>query len=197
MAPSEESILTRFLVQPSPLPTVISLEKFREFFPKKLRSHPQIRTLYRELQYLRAQDVDLVRQNIDDEIRRGERQKEDLKNAIAQTGVSGRKREDEIETNLDIQLFGQPSNPRPEDMHTLDTLIPDMERACAAMERQIEAIQAESAEVLKRISTIVDELSDLRYGKFDKPNDFADEVVRGLKKLESTCDRVSSNNQQT
>lgn len=192
MPPSEESILINFLLLPSPLPTVISLEKFSELFPSKLRSHPQIRTLYRELQHLRAQDVDLVRQNIDDEIRRGERQKEDLRNAIVKTGVSGLTRDDRMETNLDIQLFGQPSNSGAEDMHSLDTLLPDMERACEAMEGEIEATNAECGEILKQLSATVNELSDLRYGKLGKPKDFAEEVVTGLRKLEDSCDRVVS-----
>lgn len=193
MPPSEESILANFLLLPSRLPTVISLEKFTELFPRRLRSHPQIRTLYRELQHLRAQDVEFVRQSIDDEIRRGERQKEDLRNAVAQTGVDGMKSDDRMETDLDVQLFGQPSNSRPEDMHSLDTLISDMERACAAMEHENEATEAECAEILEQLSMTVDELSDLRYGKLNKPNDFATEVVAGLRKLEDTCDRVNSN----
>lgn len=192
MPPTEGSILTNFLLLPSPLPTVISLEKFTELFPRKLRSHPQIRTLYRELQHLRAQDVDLVRQNIEDEIRRGERQKEDLRNAVGKPGVSDLMRDDRMETNMDIQLFGQPSNSSPEDMHSLDTLLPDMERACEAMEGEIEATKAECEEILQQLSVTVDALSDLRYGKLGKPADFAEEVVTGLRKLEDSCDRVVS-----
>jgi centromere-localized protein 2 len=197
MAPSEESILANYLLLPSPLPTVISLEKFTELFPKRMRSHPQIRTLYREMQHVRAQDIGLVRENIDREVKRGERQKEDLKNARLRSGVTGMDREDNMEADLDIQLFGQPSNSTPSDMHSLESLLPEMERSCASIERQIKAMEAETAEVLANISTTVGALSDLRYGKFNKPagvgDSFADETIRGLNRLEEACQHVVRN----
>src|SRR5438034_7982202 len=109
MPPSEESILTNFLLSPSPLRTLIPLEKFTELFPKRLRSHAQIKVLYWELQHLRAQDIDLVRENIAREVKRGERQKEELRTARAATGVAGMDHKDQLEMDMDIQLFGQPS----------------------------------------------------------------------------------------
>lgn len=189
--PSEESILTNYLLLPSPLPTAISLEKFTELFPKKFRSHPQVRTLYRELQQLRAQDVAFVRENIDKEIKRGERQKHDIKNASVRSEVAGMERHDQVETAMDVHLFGQPLDAPPDSMKSLEALLPDMERCCASMEKEIDGMGTETAEILSHLSTVVGGLSDLRYGKLNKPggahSDFADETVKGLKKLEDAC----------
>ncbi|OJD14505.1 hypothetical protein AJ78_05155 [Emergomyces pasteurianus Ep9510] len=192
MAPSEVSILTNFLLSPSSLPTLITLEKFTELFPRRLRSHPQIRVLYRELQHIRSQDLDLVRENIDKEIRRGERQREELRSAKRATGVSGMDQSDKLETAMDIQLFG-PTDPTisPEDIHTLSTLLPEMENACSSMEKEIEATDAEAQRIFAELSSVVGELSDLRYGRFNKPAGVAtnavDDTLTGLKELENAC----------
>ncbi|KAG5295045.1 hypothetical protein I7I48_11783 [Histoplasma ohiense] len=192
MAPSEVSILANFLLSSSPLPTIISLEKFTELFPKRLRSHPQVRVLYRELQHIRSQDLDLVRENIDKEIWRGERQREALRNAKRATGVSGMDKHDKLETEMDIQLFG-PAEPTisPGDMHTLASLLPEMGNACSSMEREIEAADAEAAHIFADLASTVGELSDLRYGKFNKPAGVAtnavEDAIAGLKELENAC----------
>ncbi|KAK2748856.1 hypothetical protein FQN55_003998 [Onygenales sp. PD_40] len=192
MAPSEESIWTNFLLSPSPLPTIISLEKFTELFPKRLQSHPQIRVLYRELQHIRSQDIDLVRENIDKEIRRGERQKEELRIAKHATGISGMDKHDKMEMDMDVLLFGQPPDASSaENMHTLDSLLPEMENACASIEKEIEATDAEAARIMAELTSVVGELSDLRYGRFNKPagvaTNFVGETIKGLKELESAC----------
>ncbi|KAK2875095.1 hypothetical protein FQN49_001791 [Arthroderma sp. PD_2] len=197
MAPSEESILMNFLLSPSPLPTAISLEQFTKLFPKRLQSHPQVRTLYRDLQYLRAQDIDLVQENIQAEIKSGEKQKEELKNAQLNSGVTGMSRGDKTEADMDIQLFGHKDLliTRPEDRHTLDTLLVDMERACTAMESNIKSIDVESSELASQITTTVGELSDLRYGKLNAPrgveNTIRDDIINGLKYLEENCNKVA------
>ncbi|EEQ84945.1 uncharacterized protein BDCG_08214 [Blastomyces dermatitidis ER-3] len=192
MAPSEVSILSNFLLSPSPLPTLISLSKFTELFPRHLRSHPQIRVLYRELQHIRSQDLDLVRENIDREIQRGERQREELRNAKQLTGVSGMDKTDKLEMEMDIQLFGQREPAiSPEDLHTLASILPEMGKACSSMEQEIEAADAEAARIFAELSSTVGELSELRYGKFNKPAGVAtnavDDGIRGLKELENAC----------
>ncbi|KAI9869898.1 MAG: hypothetical protein M1830_004951, partial [Pleopsidium flavum] len=78
MAPTEESILSNFLLLPAALPTFITLQKFTELFPKSQRSHPQIRLLYRELQYLRGLQTDEIQRNIAKEVKRGERQQREV-----------------------------------------------------------------------------------------------------------------------
>ncbi|EEH20874.1 hypothetical protein PABG_03105 [Paracoccidioides brasiliensis Pb03] len=192
MPPSEESILTNFLLSPSPLPTIISLEKFTDLFPRRLRSHPQIRVLYRELQHIRAQDLDLVRENIDRELKKGERQREELRIAKQATGVSGLDKNDKLEMDIAIQLFGQKEPTiSADDMHTLSSLLPEMENARALMEREIKAADAESQRIFVELTSTVGELSELRYGKFNKPAGVAtnavEEAIRGLKELESAC----------
>lgn len=192
MAPSEESILTNFLLSPSPLPTVLSLEQFTKLFPRRLQSHPQIRTLYRDLQYLRAQDIDLVQGNIQREIKNGEKQKEELRNAQLDSGVTSMSRGDKTEADMDIQLFGQQDGlvTRPEDRHTLKTLLIDMERACGAMQSNIQSLDSETSELASQIAATVGELSDLRYGKLSATaagNALRDDVILGLKNLEDRC----------
>ncbi|KAK2735206.1 hypothetical protein FQN57_001311 [Myotisia sp. PD_48] len=195
MAPTEESILFNFLLSPSPLPNVVSLEKFTKLFPKRLQSHPQIRALYRDLQYLRAQDIDLVRENIYTEIERGEKQKKALKDAQSNTGVAGISPADEVETNLDIHLFGQQSSSKPAENHKLQTLLVDMERACLTIESNINSLEVEASEALGRLSTVVGDLSDLRYGKFNAitggPRFATGDVSNGLKLLEEACNKAS------
>ena len=195
MAPSEESILSNFLLAPSPLHMIISLQKFTELFPKRLRSHPQVKVLYRELQQLRAQDIDLVKENIDKEIRRGETQKEELRAARATTGISGIGESDQREMDIDVQLFGQTSNLASDNRHTLASFLPEMELACANLEKEIESTEAEGSSILEELKSTIGELSDLRYGKFNKLSDTADDVaseaVNGLRELEDACNRAS------
>ncbi|KAJ9295675.1 hypothetical protein DTO271G3_5698 [Paecilomyces variotii] len=195
MAPSEESILSNFLLSPAPLPTVISLQKFTELFPKRLRSHPQIRVLYRELQQLREQDMNLVNENIDKEVQRGERQKMELRRALSATGVDGISDGEQREMDMDVQLFGPPSTKSPETLHTLSSLLSEMEAACSALEAEISATEKEAATTLADLHTTVGEMSDLRYGKFNKPagtaGDITGEAIKGLKSLEDACNRAT------
>ncbi|KZZ95015.1 Kinetochore subunit NKP2 [Ascosphaera apis ARSEF 7405] len=194
MAPSEEDILTNFLVLPSSLPTIISLEKFRELFPKRYRSHPQVRALYRELQYIRLNDLNRVRENIEHEKKRGLRQIQEAKRAYASSGkVSSLSVEDRIEVDIDHQLFGQTDHSKvtAEDLHTFSSLLADMETACAALEQEIEATKTNIAQSLEKITGVVSDLSDLRYGKMSRTsggsNNLVNDTVDGLKQLEKLC----------
>lgn len=191
MTPSEESILTNFLLSPATLPSVISLEKFAELFPKKLRSHLQIRTLYRELQHIRAQDVAIVKENIARETRNGEKQKEELRQASANKGVSNFDDKDQMEIDMDVHLFGQPLIKSPEDSHIFDTLIPEMQCAVIALKQEIEANEKDISATYAQLTTTVGELSDLRYGKLNTTpgtdTTVAEDVVNGLNHLEDVC----------
>lgn len=89
MAPTESTILTNFLLPPSPLPTILSLQKFTSLFPKAQRSNPQVKYLYRELQHLRALDIDEVKQNIVREVKVGEKQRREV--------IRARRRADKVE----------------------------------------------------------------------------------------------------
>lgn len=189
MAPTEESILSNFLLTPAPLPTILSLQKFTEMFPKRLRNHPHIRTLYRELQQAREHDLDQVNENIDKEIHQGERQKAELRKASMAAGVEAANDDEQREMDMDLHLFGQ-NTTDPEDYHSVDSLLAEMEAACAHIEREIANVDQEANGLVAELNTIVGDLSDLRYGKFQGPNsasNVAEEAIKGLQHLEDSC----------
>ncbi|KAJ5205864.1 Kinetochore subunit NKP2 [Penicillium cf. griseofulvum] len=190
MAPSEESILSNFLLSPAPLPTVMSLQKFTELFPKRLRTHPHIRTLYRELQQVREQDMDRVNESIDNEIKQGEKQRAELRKAILATGVEASNSE-QREMDMDLHLFGQPHTTLPGDYHSVASLLAEMEAASANIEQEIAGIDQEAAKIVAQLNTTVGDMSDLRYGKLQGPagtaEDVAGEAIKGLQNLEDVC----------
>ncbi|KAF7588062.1 hypothetical protein BBP40_006200 [Aspergillus hancockii] len=197
MAPSEESILSSFLLSPASLPTIISLQQFTELFPKRLRSHPHIRVLYRELQQLREQDMDLVNGNIDQELRQGESQKAELRKSILKTGVDGMSANDQREIDMDVQLFGQTSNASRSDYHSVSSLLSAMEAACASIEHETATVDKDATTLLSELSHTVGEMSDLRYGKMQGPvgasgEDMVKETINGLEYLEDACYRKFS-----
>lgn len=198
-APSEESILGNFLISPASLPTIISLQKFTELFPKRLQSHPQIKLLYRELQEIRSQDMDLVSENILKEIQRGDKQRADLLTALKSSGVDGTSMDQMRETDLDLQLFGQSSTQQRPELHSFSSLTADMESACAALEQEIASTEESANKALENMTKIVGDMSDLRYGKFNKPGvtaeEYVEETINGLRSLEDTCDRVTFENE--
>ncbi|KAJ5478235.1 hypothetical protein N7530_003744 [Penicillium desertorum] len=195
MPPSEESILSNFLLSPAPLPTVMSLQKFTELFPKRLRAHPHIRTMYRELQQIREQDMDRVNESIDNEIKQGEKQRAELRKAITATGVDSNS-EEQREIDMDLHLFGQPSTAAPGDYHSVASLLAEMETASTNIELEIAGIDQEAAKILAQLNTTVGDMSDLRYGKLQGPagtaEDVAAEAIKGLQNLEDVCYRSST-----
>ena len=106
MAPTESTLLANFLLPPAPLPTILSLQKFTDLFPKTQRSNPQIRVLYRELQHIRALDTDEVQRNIAQEGKRGERQRWEVVKARRKADREDMERVDlreiELETGVSI-----------------------------------------------------------------------------------------------
>ncbi|OQE96120.1 hypothetical protein PENNAL_c0001G05869 [Penicillium nalgiovense] len=195
MPPSEESILSNFLLSPAPLPTVMSLQKFTELFPKRLRAHPHIRTLYRELQQVREQDMDRVNECIDNEIKQGEKQRAELRKAILATGVDSSS-EEQREIDMDLHLFGQPSTAAPGDYHSVASLLTEMETASTNIEHEIAGIDQEAANILTQLNTTVGNMSDLRYGKLQGPAGTAEDVaaaaINGLQNLEDVCYKSST-----
>lgn len=197
MAPSEASILSNFLLSPASLPTIISLQQFTELFPKKLRAHPHIRVLYRELQQLREQDMDTVNGNIDQEVRQAETQKAELRKNIMKNGVDGMEENDRREMDMDVQLFGQGVNAASSEYHSISSLLSAMETACSNIEHEISQVDQEAANVLTGLSATVGELSDLRYGKMQGPagssgEEMVKEAIDGLEHLEQACNRKTS-----
>jgi hypothetical protein len=76
MAPSYEAkLLTDFLVAPASLRDFMTPHQFASVFPSAHRSNPAIQELYRELHALRERDIDAVRKDIADEVRRSKQLK--------------------------------------------------------------------------------------------------------------------------
>lgn len=71
-----------------------------------------------------------------------------------------------------------------------------MEEACTDIEAEIAALQAEADTILEDLNRTVGDLSDLRYGRFNRPSGATEtvgqEIVDGLKRLEDVCDGVGT-----
>lgn len=67
-----------------------------------------------------------------------------------------------------------------------------MEQARADMEGEIEEMEKEAADILADIKSTIGDLSDLRYGRFNKPagtgEELGREVLDSLRQLKKVCD---------
>ncbi|KIW49647.1 hypothetical protein PV05_11308 [Exophiala xenobiotica] len=75
--PTESEILHSYLLHPSPLPTILPYTSFQSLLPKthsshnaRQQHHPDLKLLYRSLQYQRDITLDDIRRRIEDECRR-------------------------------------------------------------------------------------------------------------------------------
>jgi centromere-localized protein 2 len=186
MAPhtTETGILQSYLLPPASLTNILSFSQFQQLFPASSRSHPHVKTLYRDLQFLRSVDADVVRENIDSETRNSNALTRDILRDLQaeRKQISSqprkRKRNDEgpsdgarteADVAIDTQLFGALGMlPKHDRYHDTDSLLAEMETACEALEREGEASQQEADVVLAAMQETVGNLSDLRYGKFAK-----------------------------
>ena len=75
MPPTEGELLSSFLLAPAPLPSIISLQKFTDLFPRPQQSSPQIKHLYHNLQGRRALDIEHIKRNVTREVKQGEKQR--------------------------------------------------------------------------------------------------------------------------
>ena len=73
-------------------------------------------------------------------------------------------------------------------------MLVEMESACADIEDDITSLDAEAKAIQEDLQSTVGDLSDLRYGKFNRPSGATEtvgqDVLDGLKRLEEVCDRV-------
>lgn len=72
MAPTEDEILTNYLLQPAPLTSIVTFDQFKALFPRQLQNSQQLRTLFRDLQAQRGNLVDTVSASIEVEAQRGQ-----------------------------------------------------------------------------------------------------------------------------
>lgn len=97
----EYSILSSFLLSRASLQDIISLRQFTELFPKAVRSNPQIKLLYAELQLQRSKTCDRVKKNIQFETRLGVKQRRDLERQ--QRGGNGI--DDDAMTGIEVSFI--------------------------------------------------------------------------------------------
>ncbi len=96
MAPTEEKILSTFLLPPAPLQSIISLKAFTALFPRAQQSSPQIKVLSRDLQRQRAHVTDTIGHNVAVETKRGIAQRRAV--------VKARKELDKAEQDEEVQV---------------------------------------------------------------------------------------------
>ena len=195
MAPTitESSILTSYLLEQASLPAFVPFAQFQAMFPPQQRSNPQVKLLYRDLQFLRTVDRDEVQGNIAAECKRGDRTKVEMLRQLQAESKGQGELGDEREVEMDMQLFGPAGSvPRRDRRHTTATLLEDMAHACQQLEAETQKAESEAEELLGQMRETIGALSDLRYGKFAKPRSMEmggveGEVVRALKGLEEAC----------
>ncbi|MCJ1395910.1 hypothetical protein MMC18_008796 [Xylographa bjoerkii] len=182
--PTETSLLTHLLLPPAPLLTILSLQKFSALFPTSVHSSPQIPLLYRDLQHQRALQIDVVHNNIAAEAKRGEGMKREV--------VRMRRREERerpgfgVDVEVDGGMEGLLANTGgPGKLHTLASILPELNAACTDLEVEIAELEEEAGKVLSEMQVMIGGLSDLMYGKFAGP--VREEVLRGLKRLRDTA----------
>ncbi|KAF2658366.1 hypothetical protein K491DRAFT_713541 [Lophiostoma macrostomum CBS 122681] len=187
MSTQEAKLLSDFLLAPAALRDVLTLKEFTDIFPKAYRTQPAVKDLYQELQRLRQEDIETVRQNVVDEVKKSKR----LRREIAQSrelhdrsAVAGL---DPVALQMEEELSGNQSRRK---AHTLQTIHPAIEDACESIENQLVDMEREIQSALSEVQDAVGELSDLRYGSFSKPatgEDISEEVIATLKRLEAAC----------
>lgn len=185
MPPTESQLLTSFLLPPAPLPTCLPLQQFTALFPKSIQSSPAITTLYEDLQSQRNEDIALLRKNIAAEANRGANEIKELRR--------DRRKRDITTTTPPSQTNKSIPQPKRE-KHNLLTLPTHLTTAQKALEAEITALEEETKEVLEEMRTTVGDLSDLRYGRFQKTpgaeTDLRDEVLEALGKVREGAEGV-------
>jgi centromere-localized protein 2 len=76
--------------------------------------------------------------------------------------------------------------------HTLASILPEMEAACAELEAEMKELDEEEERLLQEVQGTIGGLSDLRYGKFAPiigGGEVRDEVLERLKGLREVCTR--------
>lgn len=82
------------------------------------------------------------------------------------------------------QLFGVEAKQAPK--HTINSVIPDLERAVGEVEGELQRLEAEEAALMASVQQTVGGMSDLRYGRLANTN-LPEQVLDGLADLDQTC----------
>ncbi|RAR04389.1 glycoside hydrolase family 5 protein [Stemphylium lycopersici] len=189
--PSQEAkILGDFLLTPAPLRDFITLREFTDIFPRAHRANPAVQEIYRELQRLREKDIELVRQDIVDEVKRSKQLRREYAQERRQVDDATVAGLDPVALQMEEELSGQGRKK----LHTLQTVHPDIDEACQSLEAQIAEIEQQNEDVLREVQDVIGALSDLRHGRFAPSNsgeDLGEEVMATLKRLEAVLSLVS------
>lgn len=204
MAPTEASILEQFLLAPSQLPTIISLDDFAALFPRQLLSSPQVRALYRDLQRQRNAVVESVAAGIDDEVAKGRL----LRRYALRARLRAEAQEDAAgDDELQIERFvaasqgsrdritagtgtvrvsgGGPSS------HSLTSIVPELDDAIHDLEAEIQMLDEEEARLMAAVQQSVGNLSDLRYGRLSNPQ-LSGLVIDSLRNTQAACEQMTA-----
>ncbi|ERF68463.1 hypothetical protein EPUS_03781 [Endocarpon pusillum Z07020] len=199
-AAMEDQILKAYLLNPASLPTIITFEEFRDLFPSNQQSHPQVRLLYRDLQFLRTVDTDLVEENIAKECQNGEHQRREMYRALHQQPNSNQQDHGPLNGAKDVQadevMYGPTGSvPKRKKGHTKESLFKEMEETIRYLEVDAVVAKREADKLLGQMRETVGGLSDLRYGKFARNSNgetgVEAEVVKGLHGLEEAINANS------
>lgn len=182
MAPTEEEILSNFLLLPAGLAAIVSLDQFRALFPRPVQDSPRLQSLFRDLQAQRAQRTDQVAANIGDETRG---RAAALRREVLRLRREAERDEADGEIELDRALFGDASAAR-KAKHSLHSILPELQGAVGALEAEIRQLEEEEAELTAELGNTIGSLSDLRYGKLAN-SQLREEVVDGLGSLQDAC----------
>ncbi|GAB1312914.1 Cnl2/NKP2 family protein-domain-containing protein [Madurella fahalii] len=178
MAPTEQKILSNYLLVPAQLPAIISLQEFVGLFPRSLQSSPQIRSLYRDLQSQRNALVDLVAEQIDEEAKHGKA----MRRALIRSRREADAQEQDDELEIERMLGNAPRNPK----HSVASILPDMEGAISELESELQLMEEEEAALLASVRQTVGAMSDLRYGRLAN-GQLREQVLEGLANLREAC----------
>ncbi|CAA9959809.1 Cnl2-NKP2 multi-domain protein [Pyrenophora teres f. maculata] len=188
MSSQEAKILGDFLLAPAPLRDFVTLRDFTDIFPRAHRANPAVQDIYRELHRLREKEIEHVRRDIADEVKRSKqlrreyaRERRQLDDATV-TGL------DSVALQMEEELSGN-SRKKP---HTLQTVHSDIEEACQSIEAQITGIEQENNRVLAEVQDVVGALSDLRHGRFPSSASgeaLGEQVLTTLGRLEAVCEK--------
>ncbi|KAK2066449.1 hypothetical protein P8C59_000272 [Phyllachora maydis] len=184
MAPTESTILTRYLLVPSQLTTALSLDEFTALFPRAQQASSQVRSLYRDLQSQRRAVIEDIAAGIEAEAKRGKSLHRALVSARKDAGAQDR--DDELA--IERALFGTDAAHRRKDLHSV---LADMDGAVKDLERQIELLRSTAEELLDSVRQTVGHMSDLRYGRLAN-SQLRDQVDEGLASLRDTCKSTTS-----
>lgn len=185
MPPTESNLLTHFLLPPASLPTALPLSKFQTLFPASLQTSPSVKTLYADLHSQKTTDITLLRKNITTETERGKLQIREMRRE---------RRKKDTTTTTQTETSRHDERGRGREPHTSTTLLPSLSTAQKAMEAEIAALEKETSQILEEMRITVGDLSDLRYGRFQKTpgadTDLRDEVLEALGKVRESAEGV-------